>query len=599
MSIINKIEINNSDLIITHDGSSPGPSPSPSPTPSPGPSSDKVIMAYYGQWDIYDGNFPVPSHVSAVADIYSKITHLAYGFMGFNSTGAIGTWDGNADLAVGTQEYGQDFYSKLHGDSGSFPNWGSGYSIGYPFQGQQFPTSTITGHPTNGAQFYRLAYAKYINSKMKIIMSFGGWEYNNAGTKDTTWISTEPPSQVFYKITQDDNTLTKFVNNIADMITNYKFQMFKHGTKYTPVPYSTPTGDINNPHINDNVISGELEAGYTRVGGVYSIFSGVDIDWEYPSGCGQCSSCTGMDPSTSCPDGWTPNASEKILSYNGYAKLLKLLKEKLPSPYYVSTTMGGDPGLLTDITNNQNIVDSYKLIDHVSVMTYDFMNGNNVVMHDSPLYNQTANTPGGILKWNADAGVKILLSKIPSTKINMGVPNYGRFQYIKDSTLIALGYTGGIPTQEITNKIFSGSTECLYTACGQSSPSKVTCPWINGGEIQINSINYDITPSNGLTIPPILCGGNCNFGDPVIKNAFYEVNDTRVGVTYYLSKTTYNGTDIFNNENVRIMLSMPSKYSIDQKTKYINDNNLGGAISWMIGNDTSFVLAGYLHDGLK
>ena len=70
-------------------------------------------------------------------------------------------------------------------------------------------------------------------------------------------------------------------------------------------------------------------------------------------------------------------------------------------------------------------------------------------------------------------------------------------------------------------------------------------------------------------------------------------------MTYYISNNTYTNSDIFNGEESRIILSMPSEYSIQEKTNYIKKKNLGGTITWMIGNDTSFTLAGYVYGGLK
>ena len=588
---INKISIESNELNIEYKGEET--------------KTDKVIMSYYGQWNGYIGKFPIPSYAAAKNDIYDKITHLAYGFMGFNENGDIGTWDFGADLGYypapqGQNAYSTDFYKYLDVITEapqSFSKSSNGYKVGSPLNTHKFPTDSIIGNIQEAPQFYRLAYAKYLKPDLKIIISFGGWEYGNA-LNDSKWPDSTSPSEVFYNITQYTEKLSKFVNNITDLIKNYKFQMIEFNNEYYPIPYTTPNGNLNSPTVHDEVINGKLADGYKRVGQPYNLFSGVDIDWEYPYGCDQCAKCTGTSITSKCPGGWKPNDEELQKSYNGYSNLLSKLKTNLPSPYFVSTTTAGNPSDITKLVNQSNIVDSFKKIDRISIMSYDFMNGNNYITHDSPLYNQKIKTDNGIIEWNTDSAVTNMLTKIDSNKINIGIPNYGRFQYIKNTTLQKLGYTDNNSiTKEITDQIFNGSTEGLYTACAQSNPSTITCPWVTGN-IEINSINYDITPTTAV-VPNTLCGGNCNFNDNSVKSEFTKIDDTNVGVTYYISNNTYTNSDIFNGEESRIILSMPSEYSIQEKTNYIKKKNLGGTITWMIGNDTSFTLAGYVYDGLK
>lgn len=574
---INKISIESNELNIEYKGNLP-----------------KVIMSYYAQWDIYGANFSVPAYQGAVNDIYDKITHLAYGFMGFNQKGEIGTWDGHADLNLsGTAYYGNDFYKNLPITSNSFPNWGQGYNLSYPLTSQKFPVDSIKSSSATPSQFYRLAYIKHLKPELKIIMSFGGWEYS-AAKADTGWRDAIAPAEAFYDITRDPINLNKFVNNIVDIIKNYQFQIIEHQGYYYPVPYITPNGNINNPTKNDQVVNGKLAQGYTRVGKPYNLFSGVDIDWEYVYGCDQCANCSGVKVDSQCPGGWKPSDSEITTAYNGYSSLLTNLKEQLPNPeYFVSSTCAGNPADVNKLVSQKGILNAFKTIDRVSIMTYDFMNGNDYITHDSPLYNQKINdTP-----WNANAAVNNMIKGgVTKSKINIGIPYYGRFQYITENTLTNLGYKEGVPTTEVTNKIFNGTTKGMYTACKQANPKSITCPWVVGNSIGLNSINYNVTPTSGDNTISI-CGGDCNFMG--IKGSFYEANDTKAGATYYISNNTYTNSDIFNGEESRIILSMPSEYSIQQKTSYVKNQKLGGVITWMVGNDTSFTLANYVYDGLK
>ena len=478
MTQITKINIDNNNLNISYKGADPKP-----------PSEDgPIIMSYYGQWGIYVPNFPVPSYGSAKTDIYDKITHLAYGFMGFNESGDIGTWDFGADLGYYPMPptkyaYGDTLYTNMDVITQapqSFSKAYNGYIVGTPLNSHKFPTSSIIGTVGESPQFYRLAYAKHTNPNMKIIMSFGGWEYGNSHNDDT-WDVDKPPTQVFFNITQNNTVLNKYVNNIVDMIKNYKFQIIEYQSSYYTVPYMTPNGNINSPKIHDEVINGKLADGYTRVGKPFNLFSGVDIDWEYPDGCGDCASCTGTSITDKCPGGWLPSSSDTEKSYEGYAKLLSTLKDKLGSEYFVSTTCAGDPIKIKDLVNNTSVVNAFNKINRVSIMTYDYMNGNSYITHDSPLYKQVYSNR----QWNADAAVQNMLQKVNPKKVNIGVPYYGRFEYIEEKTLKDIGYGGGMPNQTITDKIFSGNTPGLYTACEQSSNKPFKCPWVDGQSVSI------------------------------------------------------------------------------------------------------------------
>ena len=76
MTIITKIDIDSEKLNIEYKGSTPGPAPAPGPAPE----GDTVIMSYYGQWNIYDGKFPIPSYANAKTDIYNALSIWVYGF---------------------------------------------------------------------------------------------------------------------------------------------------------------------------------------------------------------------------------------------------------------------------------------------------------------------------------------------------------------------------------------------------------------------------------------------------------------------------------------------------------------------------------------
>lgn len=558
----------------------------------------RMIMSYYGQWATYGGKYPVPTDDLTK---YDKITHLVYGFMGFNNKGEIGSWDIGADLGKYAQkntlsfQYDTDFYKNLYYKStdveGGLATYnGTTISIAYPQTNIRYNdgTSNISNY-----QFFNMAYVKYKKPNLKIMMSFGGWQYGSAGP-DATWDDLQPPAQVFDIIAGDSDKLAKFTKSIHNLITNYKFQMIQDDkNNYYPIVYSTPDPDDpskakTNPYLDSKYWTDNKNSNYTLKGKPYSLFDGVDIDWEYPTGCDSCAGCVdGTLTKGYCPRGWT--SSNPTKSIDNYGTLLSTFKNLLPNNV-VTTTNPGDYRTIDKLCKSSKVNEAFNKIDAVSIMSYDFMNGNNFLTHDSPLYNQKI----GSTDWNTDTAVKIFENhNIPLSKINIGIPFYGRFQYITKSTFDHIVTDKSNITQEQTNLLFSGSTAALYSTCKQNV-GQVPCNWVSNGTTNINSINYQMVANTSIAT----CGASSDIGCDftLINEQFIEVNDTNVGSTYYISKESVTDP---NGDISYIILSMPSTYSIQEKTKYIKDNDLNGVITWMMSQDVNSTLAKLVHDNLK
>lgn len=566
---------------------------------------EKMIMSYYGQWATYLAKYPIP-----VIDLtkYDNITHLVYGFMGFNNKGHIGTWDTGADLgnyAITTEPlylYDTDFYRNLYyyKENGEIIEGGlvkSNENIQLTWPGNQDQnkfSDNMEYSNTTRNQFFNMAYVKFKKPHLKILMSFGGWQYGSAGA-DTTWDSSQPPAEVFNIICSNSTKLTKFTSSIYNLITHYKFQMIYDGTYYYPIVYSTPDPDDPskakiNPYLDVKYWVDNKNGNLTLKGTPYSLFDGVDIDWEYPTGCNSCAGCKdGTSTAGYCPDGWEITGTELSASINNYGTLLSTLKNLLPNNI-VTTTTPGDPREIESFCTSAKVIAAFKKIDAVSIMSYDFMNGNNILTHDSPLYSQKI----GSVNWNTDSAVKILKKyEIPYSKINIGIPFYGRFQYITKSIFDQIVPDINNITQAQTNTLFNGKTEALYSTCKQNKES-IPCNWVNSSTIDINSINYEMIANTSKDSCGASADNGCDF--TLIKDQFKEVNDTNTQSTYYISKESVNGP---TGDDSYLILSMPSEYSIINKTKYIKDNNLNGVITWMMSQDVNSTLSKIVYNNLK
>lgn len=143
---------------------------------------------------------------------------------------------------------------------------------------------------------------------------------------------------------------------------------------------------------------------------------GVDIDWEYPGQIGA---------------GNVFRAADK----QNFTLLLKKVREYLDVESEKEGKKGPDRYLLTIATgasqryiDNTELAEAQKYLDFINIMTYDFHTGSSPLTgHHANLYlseipGTTSRSTDKAVRMHVDAGV-------PSEKLVLGVPFYGRIWY--------------------------------------------------------------------------------------------------------------------------------------------------------------------------
>jgi chitinase len=252
-------------------------------------------------------------------------------------------------------------------------------------------------------------------------------------------------------------------------------------------------------------------------------FDGVDLDWEYPvSG--------GLDTNITRP-------ADK----QNYTLLLKRIREefnkagKVDGKHYLLTIAAGAS---SSFVANTELSEIAKIVEWVNLMAYDFHGSwENVSGHDAPLY-EDPKAPETSKGLNDDSAVKsYLLAGVPSDKIVLGIPFYGK------------GWTG------CTNVARGEYQTCM-------SPSKE-------GTWEPATFDYTDIENNYLN-----------------KNGFQSFWNGKTKVPFLYNKKT--GTFItYENEK-----------SIGYKADYIKSNQLGGAMIWEISGDRNLTLLNRLSSSL-
>lgn len=137
---------------------------------------------------------------------------------------------------------------------------------------------------------------------------------------------------------------------------------------------------------------------------------GIDLDWEYPGQPG---------------DGNIYRPADK----ENFTLILKLLREKLDSlstankSYLLTIATGANQKYL----DHTNMHEAHKYLDFINIMTYDFYGGGDVITgHHANL--SRSNFDDNTLSINAKLAVnQHTEAGIPSNKIVLGVPFYGKW----------------------------------------------------------------------------------------------------------------------------------------------------------------------------
>lgn len=314
----------------------------------------------------------------------------------------------------------------------------------------------------------------------------------------------------------------------------------------------------------------------------YEFFDGVDIDYEYPT----------TMPKAGHPDDWDVAAPRKDTLMQGYAALMKTLRDKLnhasaaDGEYYMLTAAVSASGYLLRGQENMAVM---QYLDYVNLMTYDLHGAwNQFVGPTAPLFDDgqdaelahwnvyTSQQYGGIGYLNTDWAYHYARGTMPAGRINIGVPYYTRGWR---------GVTGG------EHGLWGDAIEPNQAQCPDGTRAgELPC---GDGAVGIDNIWHD-TNDAGEEIPS---GANpmwhaLNLQEGITPNYLDEYGltpetdptDRLTGdyVRYY--DDTLEAAWLWNDTK-DVFLSMPSKRAMKAKANYVIDNGIGGIMIWELSAD--------------
>ncbi|CAF0868601.1 unnamed protein product [Rotaria sp. Silwood1] len=256
-------------------------------------------------------------------------------------------------------------------------------------------------------------------------------------------------------------------------------------------------------------------------------FDGVDLDWEYPvSG--------GLSGNIQRPE-----------DKQNYVLLLKEIRRQLdavPNKKYLLTVATGAG---TERIGDMDLLGMLAYLDWFNVMTYDFHGGwETKTGHNAPLYKNNDETTSDVApsyiksRYNCDAAIQAYIrAGVPSTKILMGLPLYGR------------GWKG------VTSTALNGFSQTASSQLPRGT-------WENG------VYDYDDLKRSYIS-------SNQRYWDDQSKVPFLFNPSTGLWITY---------NDV---------------QSIDIKNNYIKQNNLGGGFFWELSSDRQAELIGLTYNALN
>lgn len=154
-------------------------------------------------------------------------------------------------------------------------------------------------------------------------------------------------------------------------------------------------------------IQGNFAAGIQAPG----IFDGIDIDWEYPAANGNNQPYSPSD---------TQNYTALLAEFRSQLDAQSALDGR---PYYLSIAApaGADKFSLLQLS------DLHPYVDWINLMTYDFHGAwETSTNFSAPLYSHSADPSISLHYWADYAVEAYLAAGVPSGKIVLGIPFYGR-----------------------------------------------------------------------------------------------------------------------------------------------------------------------------
>ncbi|GAA0096372.1 glycoside hydrolase family 18 protein [Clostridium perfringens] len=279
----------------------------------------------------------------------------------------------------------------------------------------------------------------------------------------------------------------------------------------------------------------------------YTNMDFVDIDWEYPGDYRE------PDKTDNINDEGTPNASAG--DKENYILLLQDLKEalnkqgkELGKVYELSVAL---PAGVSKIEKGIDVDKLFNIVDFANIMTYDMAGAWSTTSgHQTALYTNP-NAPEEYKGLSVDESVKYYISQgAEREKIVVGAAYYTR------------GW------EQVSDKGTDPNNPGLF------------------GEAAVVNKDADLSPTPGaLNEAPMKNGEGGRAGGVWGYNALDKLKSKYTGLKEYWDDSAkapylYNSETgaFFTYDNIR---------SIQEKAKYVKENNLGGIIGWMASQDAT------------
>lgn len=265
-------------------------------------------------------------------------------------------------------------------------------------------------------------------------------------------------------------------------------------------------------------------------------FDGIDIDFEFPS----------ETPLSGNYTDFTESIRAGIS--DRYVQFIKILSEDLSAAakedgkyYWLTSAVSASSWVLGGQTNS----DFLDYLDFVSIMSYDYHGGwNNYVENQANLYPDDADgetATQAVKTLGFDWSYKFYRGKVQSEKILMGVPYYTRGWTNVSGGTNGLHGTSGTPITNATDNL------------------NLWCDIENGQEVAAGA--------NPLW----------HVMNVMKSNSDYKYYWDEVGKVPHIWNATNNTFLTFEDTN-----------SIQERINYVNDNNLGGVLIWVMHGDYDY-----------
>ncbi|MEG0295803.1 MAG: glycosyl hydrolase family 18 protein [Clostridium sp.] len=277
----------------------------------------------------------------------------------------------------------------------------------------------------------------------------------------------------------------------------------------------------------------------------YTNMDFVDVDWEYPTAKRVPDLCDNMrDEGTK--DGCPEDKEYFIQLLQDLRTALDKQGKELGKTYELSVAL---PAPKQKVDEGIDVKRLFEIVDFANIMTYDMRGAWDPISgHHSALYTNP-NDPYAGKGFSVDESVKHYISKgAPSEKIVIGAAYYTR------------GW------ERVSNDNVDPKNPGLF------------------GEAAVCMKDADLTPTAGAyPEAPVKNGEGGRMTGTWSYNALDALNVKYPGMKEYWDD--YSKVPYLYNETTGSFFTYDNARSIEEKCKYVKENNLGGMIAWMASND--------------